>query len=69
MTGIPSRNSRTTALSRSISFWVILNFGRTIANALPMMPMITMMTSAMIHVMSASEFSTLSNAPIPMMGA
>ena len=69
MTGMPSKNSRTTALRRSISFCVIRNFGKTIAKALPMMPMITMMTNAMIHVMSAPELRTLNNAPNPMIGA
>ena len=66
---MPERFSRMMRLSRSMSIWMILNFGTAMVNATAMTPMSTVSASASVHHMFGLLSSAWMIAPMPMMGA
>ncbi len=69
MTIIPARFSRVTRLSRSTSFWIILNFGRETEKTIETMPIRTTTARAMIHHMEELLPTARMMPPTPMIGA
>ena len=69
MTIMPDRFSRVTRLSRSISFWMILNFGRAMEKTVRIKPSRTTTARAMIHHMMELFPCARMTPPTPMIGA
>ncbi|MPN34226.1 hypothetical protein SDC9_181719 [bioreactor metagenome] len=69
MTIMPVRFSRTTRLSRSMSFWMLLNRGRATANTTAITPRMRATARAMIHHIDEALPVALITPPMPMIGA